>query len=216
MRDRVCIAHVSSQALLGIRTRRIAVLLFFHGERTPPGKSLGSQLWAHSSLMSGSRGPPRAITGCRHAEMPQVRARSRCPGWTTEVCTFWLGFPTCSSPRPACYLATKPPAVLRNPQTLLVWKWPQANSRRSRFIKKGHRRCLWPESYGKIGKEKQNGALETVRMRMPSLIVVRSEVHFLTGLEGPRMVESSFIHSIWGERLLKKAPPGSAKRPCGK
>lgn len=73
-----------------------------------------------------------------------------------------------------------------------------------------------PESYGKLGKEKQNGALETVRMRMPSLIVVRSEVHFLTGLKGLRMVESSFIHSILGERLLKKAPPGSAKRPCGK
>lgn len=86
VRDRVYIARVSSQALLGIITRRIDVhshrgscAVFFHGERTPPGKSFGSQLWARYSLMSGSSGLLWATTGCRHADTRQIRAHSRCP-----------------------------------------------------------------------------------------------------------------------------------------
>lgn len=87
VRDRVYIARVSSQALLGIITRRIDVhshrgsyAVFFHGERTPPGKSFGSQLWARYSLMSGSSGLLWSTTGCRHADTRQIRAHSRCPG----------------------------------------------------------------------------------------------------------------------------------------
>lgn len=51
----------------------------------------------------------------------------------------------------------------------------------SRFLEKGHQRCLWPERGSYERKKKE--VLKTVRMRMPSFVRVRSGVHFPTGLE---------------------------------
>lgn len=49
--------------------------------------------------------------------------------------------------------------------------------------------------------------MKTVRMRMPSLIRVRSGVHFSTGTGEPGMVLNAGSQHL-GERFLKTVPPG--------